>query len=193
MFPSRIPPGQCKPSLSRRNCTNSPTQLTHGFPNDPNPLFQNIAFPIENRPGVESQSIEKAIDLLAPAVGKADVQDPSQRAQVERVLSDWHLLFFLTQCGMFDEVRSERLCVAIRANSHGDSQAQAELIARAAVAHESGDHAALEELMQTDSWKTLMTIMRDQANSKGAFARFCYRSGAEVSPRSASTGAKRRI
>jgi nuclear protein localization family protein 4 len=75
-------------------------QLTHGFPNDPNPLFQNISFPIENRTQT-SQSIEKAIDLLSPAVAKADAE---QKTAVEGVLSDWHLLFFLTQCGMFDEV-----------------------------------------------------------------------------------------
>ena len=51
-------------------------------------------------------------------------------------------------------------------------QAQCQLIARAAVAHESDDHAALEELVQTDSWKTLMTLMHDQANSKGTSPEF---------------------
>ncbi|KAI5449687.1 nuclear protein localization protein 4 [Naganishia albida] len=124
--------------------------LTHGFPNDPNPLFQNIAFPIENRPGIESQSIEKAIDLLAPVLKTDGAQmDEMQRALAEGVLSDWHLVFFLAQCGMFEEV-------------------QAKLIARVAVAHETGDHAALDELVKTDAWKTLVTVARDQASTKSS-------------------------
>lgn len=89
----------------------TPLQLTHGFPNDPNPLFQNIAFPIENRPGIETQSIEKAIDLLAPILSKTGhggAMDEVQRALAEGVLSDWHLVFFLAQCGMFEEVRCGR-------------------------------------------------------------------------------------
>ncbi|KAJ9120365.1 hypothetical protein QFC24_005321 [Naganishia onofrii] len=126
--------------------------LTHGFPNDPNPLFQNIAFPIENRTGIENQSIEKAIDLLAPVMGSAagsggGSMGEAEKAKAEAVLSDWHLLYFFAQCGMFDE-------------------AQTKLIARIAVAHETGDHVALDELMNTDSWKTLMTVMQDQANAK---------------------------
>jgi nuclear protein localization family protein 4 len=40
------------------------------------------------------------------------------------------------------------------------------LIARVAVAHETGDHAALDEVVKTDAWKTLVTIARDQASSK---------------------------
>jgi hypothetical protein len=31
--------------------------------------------------------------------------DEMQRALAEGVLSDWHLVFFLAQCGMFEEVR----------------------------------------------------------------------------------------
>ncbi|KAJ9102892.1 hypothetical protein QFC19_004622 [Naganishia cerealis] len=122
--------------------------LTHGFPNDPNPLFQNIAFPIENRTGIENQSIEKAIDLLAPAMAtvRGGRLGETERVMAEAVLSDWHLLFFFAQCGMFDE-------------------AQTKLLARVAVAHETGDHVALDELMNTDSWKTLMTIMQDQSAS----------------------------
>ncbi|KAJ9092349.1 hypothetical protein QFC21_006849 [Naganishia friedmannii] len=124
--------------------------LTHGFPNDPNPLFQNVAFPIENRTGIENQSIEKAIDLLAPAMGSAAGGGPlgeADKAKAEAVLSDWHLLYFFAQCGMFDET-------------------QTKLIARVAVAHGTGDHVALDELMNTDSWKTLMTVMQDQTNAK---------------------------
>jgi hypothetical protein len=127
-------------------------------------LFQNIAFPIENRPGIESQSIEKAIDLLAPVLKTDGVQmDEMQRALAEGVLSDWHLVFFLAQCGMFEEVRS---FAGRLSDADCCSQAQAKLIARVAVAHETGDHAALDELVKTDAWKTLVTIARDQANSK---------------------------
>ncbi|KAJ9114021.1 hypothetical protein QFC22_005841 [Naganishia vaughanmartiniae] len=140
--------------------------LTHGFPNDPNPLFQNIAFPIENRTGIENQSIEKAIDLLAPVMGSAaagGMLDEAEKAKAEAVLSDWHLLYFFAQCGMFDE-------------------AQTKLIARVAVAHETGDHVALDELMKTDSWKTLMTVMQDKTNSNGASGPTAFNDGFEEIP-----------
>lgn len=45
-------------------------------------------------------------------------------------------------------------------------QVQAKLIARVAVAHKTGDHAALDELVKTDAWKTLVTVARDQASTK---------------------------
>jgi nuclear protein localization family protein 4 len=147
------------------------SQLTHGFPNDPNPLFQNIAFPIENRTGIENQSIEKAIDLLAPAMKNAaggGMLGEAERAMAEAVLSDWHLLYFFAQCGMFDEVRTHGrvLSTKAKADTCCAFQPQTKLSARVAVAHETGDHAALDELMNTDSWKTLMTVMQDQTNAK---------------------------
>jgi hypothetical protein len=30
----------------------------------------------------------------------------AEKAKAEAVLSDWHLLYFFAQCGMFDEVRA---------------------------------------------------------------------------------------
>lgn len=85
-------------------------QVSHGFPQNPSPLFQSISFPIESRPGLEDQSIEKVLhklnDLHAPDVqdSKHD-RDAHRRLELAKYLSDWHLVSFLGTCGLFSEVR----------------------------------------------------------------------------------------
>lgn len=103
--------------------------VTHGFPKTPAPRFVSPKpFVTENRAGLEDQTLARACgalvallggddgasgELLRGAVGPAagdeelDVLagDKGARA-VAQWLSDWHLLRFLTDCGMFDEVRA---------------------------------------------------------------------------------------
>ncbi len=83
------------------------SQLTHGFPVSPNPLFLSDAFPIENRAGLNSQSIEALCRQLAqvlPEGATADSLDTTEGSRVEKVLSDWHLIYFAAGSGVFSEV-----------------------------------------------------------------------------------------
>lgn len=103
-------------------------QVTHGFPLAPNPLFTSpMPFAHENRAGLEDQSLTSVAssftsiarnipaELLAGNVGvHGDAADREKEVDVlmsdegvqkiARWLSDWHLLRFLTDCGMFEEV-----------------------------------------------------------------------------------------
>lgn len=104
--------------------------VTHGFPLKPNPRFVSpTPFVKENRAGLEDQTLARACGALAAQLGGADAvseivrggaginaQTPSDdeldvvaadkgAKAVAAWLSDWHLLRFLTDCGMFDEVR----------------------------------------------------------------------------------------
>jgi nuclear protein localization protein 4 homolog len=76
--------------------------VTHGFPQNPSPVFQSTRFSIENRPGIEDQSIGSVLSALN-ALGAPDIQDSQaappgtahKRLELAKWLSDWHLLAFL--------------------------------------------------------------------------------------------------
>ena len=112
--------------------------VTHGFPLKPNPRFvSSTPFVKENRAGLEDQTLARACGALAAQLGGADAvseivrggaginaQTPSDdeldvvaadkgAKAVAAWLSDWHLLRFLTDCGMFDEVRPLSLFLSL--------------------------------------------------------------------------------
>lgn len=119
----------------------------------PDPLFLSQNFPVENRPGLSDQSMEVVVRELLKILRGADLEVndtatwPSRiRAEVEKWLSDWHLVTFLVMHGPF-------------------SAAEGETLARVATAHKHPEHAgALEHLFQSAGWQTLLTI----AESSGA-------------------------
>ena len=72
--------------------------LTHGFPDEPNPVFTEPGFPIENRGYVgESQEHSAVTKMLRRSSGK----DLSS-------ISNFHLLCFLHQMGVLSKVRASK-------------------------------------------------------------------------------------
>ncbi|KAF8213471.1 NPL4 family, putative zinc binding region-domain-containing protein [Mycena galopus ATCC 62051] len=72
--------------------------VTHGFPQNPSPLFQSAKFAIENRPGLEDQRVEGVISTLAqleaPTILDSRNAKPGEahkRRALATWLSDWHL------------------------------------------------------------------------------------------------------
>ena len=84
--------------------------MTHGFPQNPSPVFHSTVFTIENRPGLEDQRIEGVLrtlnDKRAPDVGDSRHDgDTPRRFELAKWLSDWHLIAFLGTSGLVSEVR----------------------------------------------------------------------------------------
>lgn len=83
-------------------------QVTHGFPQNPVPVFQSTRFDIENRPGLEDQNIERVLSQLG-SLGAPDVVDSQHRKpgeaqqvfELAKWLSDWHLVAFLDTTQLF--------------------------------------------------------------------------------------------
>ncbi|KAI0666300.1 polyubiquitin-tagged protein recognition complex Npl4 component [Trametes maxima] len=123
--------------------------VTHGFPQNPSPLFRSAKYKIENRPGLEDQSAEDVLRQLAQAEA-FDVPesthggDPHKRQALARLLSDWHLIAFLGTTGLINE---DDLRVLVRT-------ATAEDIERP---------TALDALLRTEGWLTLMTFAQEVA------------------------------
>ncbi|KAK4055592.1 nuclear protein localization protein 4 [Microbotryomycetes sp. JL201] len=135
--------------------------VTHGFPNSPNPLFVSPRpFAIENRPGLQDQSIgaiassfKQASGSLSREIlsgagqdpsnvkGKGKEDDATDLAKVVAWLSDWHLLAYLDEMGIFDPT-------------------DLALMARIAVNKDLSD---LHDLFNSSSWQTFLTIMEEQA------------------------------
>lgn len=140
---------------------------THGFPNDPKPTFLSFKFPIENRPGLHDQTLEKALSSIASVLegreifplGYASLQDGSDvkgkgrmhaengdetrvREKLVGVLSDWHLVCFLDTTGILDTEDMRVLC-------------------KVAVSHDAT--VDLDNLLQRTGWQTLAAIAREHA------------------------------
>jgi len=87
------------------------SQVTHGFPQNPSPMFQSTQFPIENRPGLEDQHIEDVLKALArlgaPQISDISHTSPSnaqKRLELAKWLSDWHLVSFLQTTQLLSKV-----------------------------------------------------------------------------------------
>lgn len=86
--------------------------MTHGFPQDPNPLFSSNKFSIENRPGLEDQNIQHVLKELWKLKAPEITSDPASSTKdvkafqdLVNYLSDWHLITFLPSSGIFSEVK----------------------------------------------------------------------------------------
>jgi len=89
-------------------------QVTHGFPQAPNPLFRSIQFPIENRPGLEDQTPERALTELfrLGAPGLISGQETYKKRDVAEWLSDFHFIAFLQTTNLFSSVSHFLLFIA---------------------------------------------------------------------------------
>ncbi|KAI0768630.1 polyubiquitin-tagged protein recognition complex Npl4 component [Trametes elegans] len=123
--------------------------VSHGFPQNPSPLFRSVKYKIENRPGLEDQSAEDVLRQLAQAEAY-DVPesthggDLQKRQALARFLSDWHLIAFLGTTGLINE---NDLRVLIRTATAPDLESP----------------TALDELLRTEGWLTLTTFAREVA------------------------------
>ncbi|THH08842.1 hypothetical protein EW146_g8863 [Bondarzewia mesenterica] len=123
--------------------------VTHGFPQNPSPLFHSRAFTIENRPGLEDQRIESVLQTLnsmhAPDVGDSRHDgDAQRRLELAKWLSDWHLVAFLGTSGLVSET-DMKVLIRVTSNPHKD------------------EPSVLDPLLATESWHTLMTFARESA------------------------------
>lgn len=142
----------------------------------PDPLFLSQSFPVENRPGLSDQSMELVVRELLRILRGADLEIgdvgtwPSRiREDVQRWLSDWHLVAFLAMHGPF-------------------SPKEAETLAHAATAHKHPEHkGALEELFRSGGWQTLLTIAESSGSAMDTNDRFSQMGIA--SPQRSGTGA----
>ncbi|KAG6889380.1 hypothetical protein C0995_001445 [Termitomyces sp. Mi166 len=126
--------------------------VTHGFPQNPSPVFKSTQFKIENRPGLEDQSVENVMSTLssldAPNIPESRFAKPGEfhkRKELATYLSDWHLVAFL---GSSQLLSPEDMKVLMQTVSRPDLLEEP---------------SALDPLLVTDGWQTLMTFTRESA------------------------------
>ena len=120
---------------------------THGFPTEPKPRFLSSTFPIENRPGLQDQTLELVLHdlrtLLTHPDGTFDEDmHHLDHARFVRWLSDWHLLAFLDHTSLLSHDEMRHAC-------------------RTAVSHD--DVQALTALLTSPGWRTLVALARETA------------------------------
>ncbi|KAI0318986.1 polyubiquitin-tagged protein recognition complex Npl4 component [Amylostereum chailletii] len=123
--------------------------VSNGFPQNPSPLFFSQSFPIENRPGLENQTIEHVLrrlnELNAPDVQlSANDRDSRRRMELTKYLSDWHLVAFLGTSGLF-------------------SEADMKILVKVVSSPNLDDPTLLDPLLTTESWHTITTFARESA------------------------------
>jgi len=115
-------------------------------------VFHSTEFSIENRPGLEDQSIEKVLQALH-RLGAPDIlpsthstsADTHKRIELAKWLSDWHLIAFLGTTGLIPE-------------------ADVNLMMRtASLPNLLENTTLLDPLLTTEGWQTLMTFTRESA------------------------------
>ncbi|KAH8835856.1 NPL4 family-domain-containing protein [Flagelloscypha sp. PMI_526] len=126
--------------------------VTNGFPQNPSPLFHSIEFPIENRPGLEDQSIERVISSLqsldATSIRESSSSgtgDLKKKMDLAKFLSDFHLITFLPTTGLYSLADTLTLLKAVSSPTLLD------------------DPALLDPVLKCDSWQTLLTFAREMA------------------------------
>lgn len=145
------------------------SQVTHGFPQNPSPLFISNKFPIENRSGIEYQDVQRVLKdlarLRAPEItGDQNYarKEPGLFHQLIEYLSDWHLVTFLPSTGLISEVKFSSPSVLTWPVLTRVQDAR-KLLVRAAASASSGDPKLFYEFFQTNSWETLMTFTKENA------------------------------
>ncbi|KAF7975749.1 hypothetical protein HWV62_8533 [Athelia sp. TMB] len=131
--------------------------VSNGTPQNPTPMFHSTEFSIENRPGLEDQSIEKVLHALH-RLGAPDILpsthstggDSHKRIELAKWLSDWHLIAFLGTTGLITEADVN---VMIRTASQPNLLENVKL---------------LDPLIATEGWQTLMTFTRESAPAPSA-------------------------
>ncbi|KAF8446167.1 NPL4 family-domain-containing protein [Boletus edulis BED1] len=125
--------------------------VTHGFPQAPNPMFQSTEFAIENRPGLEDQQVQSILSSLNRLVGtpsSEDMRDGTKRLEVAKWLSDWHLIAFLETTQLL-------------------SPDDTKILMRTATSPRLlEDPSVLEAFMKTEGWQTLITFARESAPAR---------------------------
>ena len=113
------------------------------------PLFRSTKFHIENRPGLEDQSTEGVIrelaKLNAPEVKPGNGGDHSKKRALAERISDWHLIAFLATTQLF---------------SPGDTKTLLEV---ASSPNLFDDLSALDRVLYSDGWQTLMTFTKEMS------------------------------
>ena len=111
------------------------------------PLFRSTKFHIENRPGLEDQSIEGVIKELArlntPEIVPGGGGDPSKKRALAEWISDWHLIAYLATTQLF---------------SPGDTKTLLEV---ASSQNLFDDLSILDKVLYSDGWQTLMTFAKE--------------------------------
>ncbi|TFK30391.1 polyubiquitin-tagged protein recognition complex, Npl4 component [Coprinopsis marcescibilis] len=124
--------------------------VTHGFPQAPSPVFRSTQFCIENRSGLEDQTVDRVMSDLskldAPSVFPGD--DNFKKRELAKYLSDFHLVAFLqtTQLFSVDDLKL--------------------LIRTVTSPNLSEDSSVLDPVLSSDGWQTLMTFTRESAPAR---------------------------
>ncbi|KAF8603809.1 polyubiquitin-tagged protein recognition complex, Npl4 component [Ceratobasidium sp. AG-I] len=117
--------------------------VTHGFPNNPSPVFRSNAFAVENRPLLAPQEFSHILRELHK-LGAMDLKDASAVSKVMDYLSDFHLLLFLPSTGILGEREFQKLVKAVTAPD--DQRLK-----------------LMEGVMNSGGWQTLMAIVSENA------------------------------
>jgi len=121
--------------------------VTHGFPQAPAPIFRSIRFPIENRPGLEDQTVDRVMSELSKL--KAPDVHPGEESYKKRELalwlSDFHLVSFLQTTQLFSVEDMKVMIKAVTSPKLDE------------------DPSVIDPLLSTDGWQTLMTFTRESA------------------------------
>ena len=121
--------------------------MTHGFPKHRASVFRSTNFHIENRPGLEDQSIEGVIKELAklnaPEITSEKGGDRSRKLVLAEWISDWHLVAFLATTQLFSPEDTKTLIKVASSPNLLD------------------DLSILDNLLHTEGWQTLMTFTKE--------------------------------
>ncbi|KAF4623437.1 hypothetical protein D9613_001678 [Agrocybe pediades] len=121
--------------------------VTHGFPQNPSPLFQSTKFAIENRPGIEDQTLDNVMGQLrrleAPSLHPGN--ESYKKLELAKWLSDWHLVAFLETTQLLSP---EDIKVMMRTVTSPNLLEDAKNI---------------DPVLTTEGWNTLMTFTRESA------------------------------
>ncbi|KAF8202969.1 NPL4 family-domain-containing protein [Pholiota molesta] len=124
--------------------------VTHGFPQNPSPVFQSTQFAIENRPGVEDQTLDNVMNQLqkldAPSLHPGI--DSYKKIDLAKWLSDFHLVTFLETSQLFSPDDIKVLMRTVSSPSLLE------------------DPKNIDPVLSTEGWQTLMTFTRESAPAR---------------------------